>query len=107
MARAGEEEHRDEFVAPRRQKPPPPQPELFQLSEEEPRGSRPPCLGEPRGGGQEKVQQCTVVQLADVVPMVQILDTPGLLGDRSGGGGTAEARRAGCRAGHRSAQDLF
>ena len=29
---------------------------------------------------QEKVQQCTVEQLADVVPMVQILDTPGLLG---------------------------
>ena len=49
MARAGEEEHRDEYEAPRRQKPPPPQLELFQLFEEEPGGSRPPCLGEPRG----------------------------------------------------------
>ena len=49
------------------------------LYEEEPGGSRPPCLGEPRGP-QEKVQQCTVEQLADVVPMVQILDTLGLLG---------------------------
>ena len=64
----------------RRQRPPPPQPELFQLFvEEEPGGSRPPCLGE-LWGPQEMVQQCTVEQLADVVPMVQILDTPGLLG---------------------------
>ena len=55
------------------------QPELIQLFEEEPGGAKPPCLGEPRGP-QEKVQQCTVEQLADVVPMVQILDTPGLLG---------------------------
>ena len=79
--RAGEEGHEDKHDAPRRQKPPPPQPELFQLfEEEEPGGSRPPCLGEPRGP-QEKVQQCTVEQLADVVPMVQILDTPGLLGE--------------------------
>ena len=58
----------------------PPQPELFQLYEEEPGGSRPPCLGEPRGP-QEKVQQCTVEQLADVVPMVQILDIPGPQGE--------------------------
>ena len=77
MARAGEEGHRDEYEAPRRQKPPPPQPELFQLFEEEPGGSRPPCLGEPRGP-QEKVQQCTVEQ------------------GGSGGGGAADARRAGC-----------
>ena len=56
-----------------------PQPELFQLYEDEPGGSRPACLVAPRGP-QEKVQQCTVEQLADVVPMVQILDTPGLLG---------------------------
>ena len=33
------------------------------------------CLGEPRGP-QERVQQRTVEQLADVVPMVQILDVP-------------------------------
>ena len=55
---------------------PTPQPELFQLYEEEPGGSGPPCLGEPRGP-QEEVQQRTVEQLADVVPMVQILDIPG------------------------------
>ena len=41
-----------------------------------PRGvSRPPCLGEPRGP-QDRVQQRTVEQLAEVVPMVQILDIP-------------------------------
>ena len=63
--------------------------ELFSLFDEEPGGSQPPCLGEPRGP-QEKVQQCTGEQLAGVVPMVQILDTPGLLG-----GGTRWWRRAG------------
>ena len=61
--RTGEEGHRDKYEAPRRQKPPPPQ------------GSRPPCLGEPRGP-QARIQQRTMEQLADVVPMVQILDTP-------------------------------
>ena len=61
--RAGEEGHRDKYEAPRRQKPPPPQ------------CSRPPCLGEPRGP-QARIQQRTMEQLADVVPMVQILDTP-------------------------------
>ena len=97
----------EEHDSLRRQRPPPPQPELFQLfEEEEPGGSRPPCLGEPRGP-QEKVQQCTVEQLADVVPMVQILDTPGLLGGGSGGGGAADARHADYRAGRRSAQVLF
>ena len=40
-----------------------------------PQGSRPPCLGEPRGP-QERIQQRTMEQLADVVPMVQILDIP-------------------------------
>ena len=61
--RAWEEGYRDKYEAPRRQKPPPPQ------------GSRPPCLGEPRGP-QARVQQRTMEQLADVVPMVQILDSP-------------------------------
>ena len=79
MARVREEGHKDKYEAPRRQKPPPLQLELFQLLEEKPDGSWPPCLGEPRRP-QEKVQQCTVEQLADVVPLVQILDTPGLLG---------------------------
>ena len=40
-----------------------------------PQGSRPPCLGEPRGP-QERIQMRTMEQLADVVPMVQILDIP-------------------------------
>ena len=40
----------------------------FDLSDEEPGGSRPPCLGEPRG-------QRTKEQFADV-PMVHILDIP-------------------------------
>ena len=52
----------------------PSQPELFQLFEEEPCGSRPPCLSEPRGP-QEKVQQRSVDQIADYALMVQILDT--------------------------------
>ena len=56
--RAGEEGHRDENVAPRRQKPPPPQ-----------------GLGEPRGL-QARVQKHTMEQLAHVLPMVQILDSP-------------------------------
>ena len=79
FARAGEE-GRVEHDALRRQRPPPPQPEVFQLYEEEPGGSRPACLAEPRGP-QEKVQQCTVEQLADVVPMVQVLDAAGLFGE--------------------------
>ena len=52
-----------------------PQPELFSLYDEEPGGRRPPCLGEPPGLP-ERVQRHTVVQLADVAPMVQILDVP-------------------------------
>ena len=75
-ARARKEGHRVEHEAPRRQKPPPPQPELFHLFEEEPGGSQPPCLREPREP-QETVQQCTVEQLAGVVPVVQILEIPG------------------------------
>ena len=60
---------------------PTPQPELFQLfEEEEPGGSRPACLVAPRGP-QEAVQRHTVEQLADIVPMVQVLDAPGLLGE--------------------------
>ena len=48
FARAGEE-GREEHDALRRQRPPPPQPELFQLYDEEPGGSRPACLVAPRG----------------------------------------------------------
>ena len=54
---------------------PTPQPELFQLYEEEPGGSRPPCLDEPRGP-QDKDQQRTMEQAADFAPIVQILDAP-------------------------------
>ena len=74
MARAGEEGHQ-EYDVPRRQKPPPPQPELFQLFEEEPGGLRPTGLVEPPGP-QERVQLRTVEQMAEVVPMVQILNAP-------------------------------
>ena len=77
--RAGKE-GREEHDALRRQRPPPLQPELFQLYEEEPGGSRLACLVAPRGP-QEAVQRHTVEQLADVVPMVQVLDAPGLLGE--------------------------
>ena len=52
--------------------------EFFPSSDDEgdaERGSQPLCLGEPRGP-QDRVQQRTVEQLAEVVPMVQILDIP-------------------------------
>ena len=39
------------------------------------RGSRPPCLGEPRGP-QDRDQLRTVEQTADYAPMVRILDAP-------------------------------
>ena len=55
------------------------QPELFQLYEEEPDGSRPPCLGEPREP-QGRILPHAMEQLADVVPMVQVLDFPVVLG---------------------------
>ena len=47
-----------------RETPPPPQPELFLLYEEEP-------------SGWPQVQRHTVEQLADFAPMVQIIDVPG------------------------------
>ena len=52
--------------------------EYYALSDEDEvpaRGSRPPCLGEPRGP-QEQDQQRTVEQIAVYAPMVQILDAP-------------------------------
>ena len=61
--RAGEEGHRDKYVSPRRLKPPPPQ------------GSRPPCLGVPRGP-YARVQRRTVQQIVDTVPLVPLLDDP-------------------------------
>ena len=52
--------------------------EYYELSDEDvvpARGSRPPCLGEPRGP-QERDQPRTVEQVAVYAPMVQILDAP-------------------------------
>ena len=71
MASAGGEGH-EEYDAPRRQKPPPPQ-AFFQLFDEEDadKGMRPASLAEPRGPP-ERVQ----LHIADVVPVVQILDIP-------------------------------
>ena len=76
MARAGEEGHEDKYNAPRRQKPPPPQ-AFFQVFDEEDaeRGVWPARLAEPQEP-QERVQLRTVEHIADVVPMVQILDIP-------------------------------
>ena len=72
--RAGEEGHEDKHDAPRRQKPPPLQPELFSLLEEEPSGRRPPCLGEPPGP-QERVQRHTAEQ-AFVDDTEQVIAVP-------------------------------
>ena len=70
-----------------------------------PQGSRPPCLGEPRGP-QDQDQLRTMEQAAAYAPMVQILSC-------AADGGTAGRRLAllrhtsACsRAGHLSAQDL-
>ena len=110
MARAGEEGHRNEYEAPRRQKPPPPQ-GFFQLFDEEDaeRGLRPACLAEPRGP-QERVQLRTVDHIADVVLMVQILDAPVPRVGEQGVDQLVEAFRhldlLISRAGYRSAQDL-
>ena len=52
--------------------------EYYALSDEDEvpaRSSRPPCLGEPRGP-QDKVQQRTMEQIADDVPMLTLLDSP-------------------------------
>ena len=50
-------------------------PELFQLYEEEPGGRGPAPLPEV-AGPQERVQRRTMEQLADLAPLVQILDDP-------------------------------
>ena len=95
-ARAGEEGHRNEYEAPRRQKPPPPQ-AFFQLFDEEDaeRGLRPACLAEPRGP-QERVQLRTVEHLADVVPMDSRCScaTGGRTGGGPAGGGVPAPRLA-------------
>ena len=65
--------HRHEYDALRRQKPPPPQQVLFQSLEEEPGGGRPAPLPEV-AGWQARVQRHAVEHLADLAPLVQIID---------------------------------
>ena len=79
-ARAGEEESETKYTAKFRTTPPPHAAgtEYYELSDDDvvpARGSRPPCLGEPRGP-QERDQLRTVEQIAVFAPMVQILDAP-------------------------------
>ena len=70
---AGEEES-ELHCTDKDRKTPPPQPVLFKLFEEEPRGGRPEAFAEPRP--QEQVQRHTTEQLADVAPMVNSLAVP-------------------------------
>ena len=74
-ARGGGEVDEMKYTAKFRKTPPPQA--FFQLYDEEDAvwGLRPACLAEPRGP-QERVQLRTVEHIADVVPMVQILDAP-------------------------------
>ena len=72
MARAGEEESEMKYTAKFRTTPPP-QPELFQLFEEEPGGLRPTGLVEPRGP-QERIQRHTAEQMIESFVPVPMLD---------------------------------
>ena len=78
IVRAREEEREVHITAAFRTTVPPPEPELFDLFEE-PGGGRPDLLLEPRGP-QAGIQRHTMEHIADVVPMVQILDIPVLQG---------------------------
>ena len=78
IARAREEERETKYAAAFRATVPPPEPELFDLFEE-PGGGRPDLLLEPQGP-QAGIQRHTMKHIADVVPMVQILDIPVSLG---------------------------
>ena len=73
-ARAREEEREVHYTAAFRTTVPPPEPELFDLFEE-PGGGRPDLLLEPQGQ-QLGVPRHFVEHLADLAPMVQILDIP-------------------------------
>ena len=73
-ARAGEEESETKYTAKFRTTPPP-QLVLFSLYDEEPGGLRPTGLVEPRGP-KERIQRHTAEQLAEIAPMVQILNAP-------------------------------
>ena len=72
-ARAREEEREVHHTAAFRTTVPPPEPELFDLFE--PGGGRPDLLLEPQGP-QTGVQRHIVEHLADLAPIVQILDAP-------------------------------
>ena len=74
-ARAREEERETKYTAAFRATVPPPEPVLFDLFEET-GGGRPNLLLEPQGP-QAGIQRHTMEHIADVVPMVQILDIPG------------------------------
>ena len=74
MARAGEEESEMKYTA-KFWTTPPPQPELFQLFEEEPGGGLPAPLSEV-AGRQDKVVRHVMEDLGSVCPVVQILDLP-------------------------------
>ena len=78
IARAREEERLTKYSAAFQATVPPPEPELFDLFEE-PGGGRPDLLVEPQGP-QAGIQRHTMEHIADVVPMVQILDIPVSLG---------------------------
>ena len=77
-ARAREEDRETKYTAAFRATVPPPERELFDLFEE-PGGGRPDLLVEPQGP-QAGIQRHTMEHIADVVPMVQILDIPVSLG---------------------------
>ena len=98
--RTGEEGHEHfytaktwrKYDAPRRQKPPPPQPELLQLYKEEPGGSRPALLPEV-AGPQDRVRRRFVEQIIESFVQVQILDVPDPPVVLSGAGPTLAAAR--------------
>ena len=78
-ARGGGEVDEMKYTAKFRKTPPPQA--FFQLYDEEDAvwGLRPACLAEPQGP-QAGIQRHTMEHIADLVPMVQILDIPALLG---------------------------
>ena len=99
---------RAQYNAPRRQRNA--GTEYYALSDEDEvpaRGSRPPCLGEPRGP-QERDQLRAVEQIAVYAPMVQILDAlvPQLVEQMPDVLRFFRLASACSRAGYQSTQDL-
>ena len=83
---------------------PTPQPELFQLFEEEPGAGRPGSVTDPAPKGLVVRHACEHVD--EICPYVDSRRANAADGG-SGGGGAADVRRVFCRAGYRSAHDLF